>query len=314
MDIISKLFNKDKSNYNVDLRSMVLYNTHDNLIILIQYGYNDFYNAIKFIDACYKAGLNIELSYHKATEEDNSKEIKPHSPEKVIQYTFYIIVYGSTDKYAKIFDYEVISNTILKSIINDIYNSCDSVLFENLISYGVLSRNKFKYNGIRPQYDEYKTVSNPMKKDPLQYDDIKTIISRIPVSFLDLDIFKMINIYDGNRTITAYQLIDTLLNNPITSENDNAYDYNIYKILSKPLYGTVLSSEYYNDINLMSIITSPVYLKQNLEDVDYMSYDLSYDDLDQIFQQKYDRFNITTSDNMKFYKNLDENVSDTNVE
>lgn len=313
MSILSRIFNKTENDYNAELRTMVVYNTYNNFIVLIQYGSNDFYNAIKFIDACHKAGLGVELSYHKNIDDDESKEIKPHEPQKVIQHTFYIIIYGSIDKYAKIFDYEVLSNTILKSVTNDIYNSCDAIIFDKLIEHDILSKSKFKYNGIKPPYDTCKSIMNPMKKDPILYDDIDTIIERIPISFIDLDIFKIINIYDGSQVITAYQLVDTLLNNPVETENDNAYEYILYKTLSKPLYGAILSAEYYNNINLMHVITAPVYLKQNLEDIDYISEDISYDALDQIFQEKYDRFNITTSDNMKYYMSLDENVSDKDV-
>ena len=301
MSLLNCIF-KPKDIYRVSrmkLRTSVLYNTADNLIILINYGYNDAYSMIEFI-----AGLNSMPNNYKIhciisdlsieQQINNDKESFSKKPT-VFDKKYYALLAGDPKHYAKIFDYIDSSNTILEEITKDIYNYCASIDFKDLIDIGILSFKHFKYGYNIPKYDQL--VDNGEYK---KYDDIKLVSKSLPECFSLYDLCKLFNIYTNEAHFSAYRILKASYNSA-----DNPFFYKIFKADCKPdgFFSNIIPNPCLENL---SIIINPIYLKPDMDEDNLFAGEVSKDELDEIFQKEYDRFVNPTAEYSDFYKDIDE--------
>lgn len=306
MGILDKIKNtlikqNNNSTESIDdgkLYSSIIYNTREHLIFLISYGPEEFYSMIDFTRACYEAKLRILLS-HDAIEESYSEEEKEDFDKKLVKIhhnRYYAVISGKATKYNDLFKKLDLSNPILESIIPDIYNQCTSTDFREMIDFGILDENKFKFIKIAGFFDKPKQVS--YNTETILFDNIDLILSRLPESFKAIDIASIIYVYLGKTSFSA----DVLAQYALTDINY----VNIYNTLEKPLYWHIIKCA---DIHSLEILYQPLFLRADLEEDEEIVADMKPEDLDIIFQQQYDRFTTPTIDYTQ-YQDIDEQIAD----
>ena len=107
---IKNIFKRKNVEDERKLFSEVIYNSKDNVIILVSYSSHYFYDAIEFINAAQTDLLHIALSqteYESLPEEqaDNSEDTKISAikPEKILHQRYYMLIYGKPKGYDKIY-------------------------------------------------------------------------------------------------------------------------------------------------------------------------------------------------------------------
>ena len=309
-DRINKKTQTDIQEDNVT-KSTVIYNTGDNVIILVSFSTKDIDDVAEFVEACYNANL------HTITERDSNLCYKEDTEVKelvaITHVRHYIIIGGSPRSYGELYKYVSLSNTILECITEDIYNNCSSTYFKKSIEDGVLDINKFVYNKIIPKYDEYV-----YSKDKSVYcDDITYILSKIPKCYTTINLTKIVNIYIKSKDINGVYIY-TIRNfikvyNAYKKNGIKNIDYNeTYEKIKHQLFHKIMAPK--NDcLDDYTFINLPIYMIEDY-DPEYVG-DKSIEEMDEIFQQQYDRFVTPTIDNVPMYdESVDDIIGDTEEE
>ena len=304
MSLLNRIF-KPNDVYKprlVKLKTKVLYSTADNFIILINYGYNDFYSMIEFI-----SGLNSMPDNYKihcvvsdsSIEQESTDNTEFRKTPNVSINDYYAIIAGEPKNYAKIYDYIDSSNSVLEEITKDIYNYCNSIDFKDLIDIGILAIKHFKYGYEIPKYNQL--VDNG---DYRKYDDIKLVSKSIPSCFSLYDLCKMFNIYTDQAHFTAYRILAASYNRV-----DNPFFYKIFESNCNEggFYTNIISNPCLENL---SIIVNPIYLKPDMDEDTLFAGEVPKEQLDEIFQKEYDRFVNPTVEYSDLYKDIDEILPD----
>ena len=306
-----KLFKRNKNAFSTDsLRTKVVYNTRTNFMVLVSYGSDHFQSIIEFIN-----GLNDLPGNHKikcvmentaileepTKEESSSIKIRP----LITAHSYYfLLLSGKPEAYAELFDDLDISNRVLEEIQKDIYNYCDSAKFQKLIDMDVLELSKFRYKNIVPMYDDYIVF------DRYKYDDVEKICIDLPECFNRISLLKLLNIYytDGSVIFNSLRVIKATLDD--LKENTNEHLHIMFDDNCKKggFYTHIMDNP---TIEVLSIAAEPIYLKPDFYD-DYGEIfnntgTVPVEELDEIFQQDYDRF-VNPTANAVEYESIDETI------
>ena len=256
-----------------ELRTTVIYKTRRSMYLLIQYNESDFDDVLEFITSCGKSGiLVVNQHVYEDIEDDDRATLKANTPLRRINERYYTLINGTYNAYAKLYENINVANSILQSVTKDICNSCCSTYFNKLIEDGILK--DFKHNGILPKYDD--SVICKMDNMTVTYDDVDKILNRLSSSYNALDIYDMITI--EHDTILK---LSHIISEYVTNNN--------YQVLMTILrQNTNLLSYYSEDISKdgLKYLTYPMYNR----DVNTVNGDKSIAEMDEIFQQDYDRF------------------------
>ena len=317
--------NKDIEQVSPDeLQSLVIYNTEYNLVILISFGYNHFYSIFEFLDAAHRAGLKTLISHYAKEIEDNNEEFKI-SIRNLIDNRYYILIAGEPDKYAKLYDYLSLSNEVLIQLTEDFYNNCDARKFTSILEYDnlVLSKDKFKYKTTVPKYDDRVIFENTIIRKQCLADDILLgILNKVGNLFDPIDIGRIVNIYYNmnHGTIIDYMTVEELAKKALKKSNDEiATDNDIYyyKLLQLACNHSIVR-QIFNElgdpspvpIEKLYVYVSPIFMREDLSNKDNMvNPDVTIDKLDEIFREKYDKFNTPTAEYADSYKGIDEYIT-----
>lgn len=296
---------------NVDdgkLRSKVIYNTRYNLIILVSYSSKDFESVIEFLSAAEKANITSILS-HSAKEKELSEEEMQDFDKKtvtIIDNRYYMLLSGMPENYASIMHYIDLDNDVLKILINDFYHYCSSTYFKTHVEYGVIDANKFIFKNVAPTNYNKLVECGKDSRAQYYYDDLELILNSLPESFLAMDLAKCINIYekpfDDNILKRMYYDINTLVYK-VSEGCGTEYDQIIVKNMHKAFKLLVPDP----CVETLSILNAPLYLRENLEDMYTAAKPI--EELDELFQQEYDRFTQITAGESE-YEDIDEHIGD----
>jgi len=270
---IPKIF-RDMVKVKGELRTTVIYKTSRSMYLLIQYNESDFDDVLEFITACGKCGIQVVNQHVFEDIEDKDRStIKANEPSRRINERYYTLINGTYSAYAKLYENINVANAILQSISKDICNSCCSTYFDKLIEDGILKG--FKHNGVLPKYDD--SVICQMDNTIITYDDVDKILNRLSSSYTALDIYDMITIEHDNTILKLSYIISEYISNNRYAE--------LVSILKQ---NTNLLSYYSEDITKegLKYLTYPMYNR----DANTVNGDKSISEMDEIFQQDYDRF------------------------
>ena len=319
MSFFNRLFKKTEEISTDKLR--IIYNSQANFIILISYGAKDFYSVVEFTSAL--SGLSNSINVvtsHTATEEAPIENEDNFSKKAItiINNRYYLLIGGSSAQYAMLFDVIPQSNAILRCITQEIYHNRDSSPFSSLIELGILDLGRFKYQNIVPNiYDKPKEYSDHIDKLFYgRYDDFKKIMSKLPSSFSAIDVARLIYIYAAlpNTSELLTMRIPEFISDTLGEKNgsiDMHYNVSIrdffsntYALLSQLcLFDSIIPNA---DLDILSIITVPIYMREELNDEDRINGDIAIDKMDELFQQDYDRFTQPTAEYTDGYEDIDE--------
>lgn len=321
MSFFNRLFKKTEEISTDKLQSRIIYNSQANFIILISYGAKDFYSVIEFTSALSELHDSVNvITSHTATEEEAIENENSFSKKaiKIINNRYYLLIGGSSEQYAKLFDTVPQSNTVLKCIIQDIYHNRDSAPFSSLIELGILDLNRFKYQNIVPNiYDRLKEYSD--YADNVfhgWYDDFREIMSKLPSSFSAIDVARLIYIYAAlpNTADLLTMRLPEFISDTLGEKNGSVdmhynvairdFFFNTYSILFHLCFFDSIIP--YADLDILSVITVPVYMREELNEEDRINGDIPLDKMDELFQQDYDRFTQPTAEYTDGYEDIDE--------
>lgn len=327
MSFLNKLFRKTEVISSDKLQSRVIYNSQFNFIILISYGAKDFYSVIEFTSALTEiyqgnGGISIVIS-HAAIEEEPVEDENNFSkrPVTIINNRYYMLIGGAPFFYNKLFDVVPPSNAILRCIIQDIYHHRSSSDFKELINLGVLNSNNFKYQNVVPDnYDKLKKYTGDDSKVIAGgFDDFDKIMSRIPSSFSAIDVARLIYINAFTPHIPApfFMRLPEFISDTLGEKNGSVsrcysgitlrdFFARTYQAIEQPLLSHIIPNP---DLTMLSILTVPLYMREELNEEDRINGDIPLDKMDEIFQQDYDRFNQPTAEYIEGYEDIDEIVS-----
>ena len=302
---------KKKKNNNIttyEIKSKVLYNTNANFIILINYGSGWNNEVIDFINGIHNInnGFNIKCVLSDSAESITNNTGKfMKETIKFINRTYYMILSGSTKSYAKIYDYVDMSNRILEEITKDIYNYCDYTPFTKLIDLVILNKSKFRYKNEFPQYDNFIIY-----KDYI-FDNVSYILKWIPKTYNMIDLCKIFNIYTKNDSYSA----NTIISKAQEDLENGIYDSTYINILNDNCLpgGFFMHLMSNPSIETLSLLVTPIYLRPDDDEENVFTGDLPIDQLDELFQQSYERF-TNPIDQSIYYQDIDEVLNNERIE
>ena len=313
--MINNIFKKE----NVDdgkIMTRVIYNSRYNLITLVSYSSPYFYTIIEFIKAASEIDdLKIHLA-HSAKEKELSKEEQDDFDKKkieIIDNRYYMILSGKPEDYAELYNHCDLENEVLKLLMDDIYNNCSSPQFQTLINYGIMSLGNFKYKGIVPDnYNKPQKIKFSFENREAYFftDDYDLITKNIPEAFIMMDLTDIINTYrvDDKNPEKAGAITYNLksfakMYESITPESMQ------YKVklgmmgsLIKYVYPYFLVNP---TVDTLNILNAPLFMREDLSDL--MEGSVPVEQLDELFQQEYDRFVQPTADAIE-YEDIDEQI------
>ena len=333
---LNNIYKKFKSNNYIDInsngvRSMSIYNTEQNFIVLIEYNPLVFYDVIEFLNYASNSRLKILISHSNREvleQEESRMDIKPRKNYKFVENRYYLIISGEPGDYANALEYIPLSNIIMENIMQEVYQNISSTEFNDYIKDNVISLDSFKYKKVRPNYDELKSINNDLLENHIMYyDDIETIKSRLPSCVSTLDLASIIHLYfnkdfsnridylyiNATDLINKYHTLSLLESNKNTNMTSQLATTIMHIKLLKPLWEIILPYYDENNLDLLTILSSPIYLKSELDEDDLSYADLPISKLDQIFQETYDKFNNPSIDSA-IYKNIDEVLTNNTKE
>ena len=296
-------------------QSIVCYNAELNFIVLVQYGYDDFYDALEFVEAATRAHLKVIVS-HMAEEQKVEKgeeaiegKLVANKPTVFINHRFYILVSGTDQDYKDIYNILSLSNSILSTITKDIYANRSSSFYENLIKDTIFEYEHFVHQKVAPKYDHPISMSYDRIEE--RVDDISKIIDKLPLSYSPLEIARIINIYSNytDSPMSADEFAKWALE-PVKNSDRRIGIFQRFIQIYKVLLG-------HKEISMkdIEVFTQPIYNRNDLSDNENFEYptDKSIEDMDNLFQEQYDRFNpfaIEDEDNPIIYKDIDEQMKE----
>lgn len=296
-----------------------IYNATANTIMLLQFNESNLYNAMEFINSTRRIyGLEILISQYSLIDIQESDVQKPKSiqPAEYKETKYYMVIGGSPYNYKKIYEYVDLSNPFLEVIQKEILTHMSSTDFKNLIEAGILDEDWFTYKNREAKSEQLIDINTiyAHRNCKIMYDNIKTIMDKLPNVFTSLDVAKLIHIYDEYRTdiYNPIELADRLESTIHHNDDYDAGEYMYYKTII-----TNLSSLYeaiapgivdVNNLETLTYLTAPSYMRtEEMEDNDvFKTAELDPNKLDEAFHQEYDKFNSPLVDNNIIYKNIDE--------
>lgn len=291
----------------------VIYNGEFNFIILVSFSEDYFPDAIELLVACNNNRFSnnkisiLNTRYVHSSYDEKTDIIDKNKSITIIHPKNYILIGGNDKHYSALYNnINNISNNILSEISKEICANRCSTYYKKLIDDGVLP-NRFKYNGIKPKYDE--PVFTKRKYNRTSYDNVSLMLSKLPNCFTGSDLLKFINTYsyycmdNGEETFrrvnlqTAYDyLYDVYINNFLSDKEKITDEYaDMYKALIKNG-----SDEVYKNL------VGPQYL---VMDDEAMPGNVTDEHLDEIFRQQYERFTGIYENNIE-YEDIDEQIAE----
>ena len=320
MGLLDSVFSKRKdAELDPDiLRSRVIYNTEENFIVLLQFGSNHFFSMVEFVSQMPKELSPKVIVANSSTEKELTKEEQEDFDKKLVKlvdHRYYALVIGPTATYANIFNYVDLSNPFMEEITKDIYQYCDSSIFNDLINYGVLTLDKFRYQYIKPKYDARNMIppfkfikysSHETGNAGGYFDDYIRIISEIPKCFSAIDVVK--HIWISPDCLDTSILYEDLIKNALDGSHP---EVEIVEALKYRLNNFIIPNA---TLEQLSILTVPIFMREDIPDEDEITGSLSNDEIDDIFKQDYTRFNRPTAEYLKEYTDIDEQLSSERIE
>lgn len=316
MGLLDKLKKKNTvDNYDDKLRSLVVYNTRYNLILLLSYGPDHFYDVLDFIGTInnmneapvYKLTVLLSNTAVETPIEENEESFDKKTV-KLINNKYYALISGTPEAYAKLYDYIDLSNEVLSEITKDIYNNCDSSKFKYLIDANVLTFGNFRYKNVMPKYDRRAHYNNTLNLNTNEYDDVAYILSKIPNTYSRLDLCKIIMVDyaqdpKNNYPMSAATVVYKAL---LYKDGDNGFFKVLFDLLCDNLFQNIVDNP---SLDTLAVMHTPIYLRED-ETEEALTADLPVDKLDEMFQQEYERFNDPTYGSGVEYEEIDERIED----
>jgi len=272
-----------------------IWNTEDNLVMLISYTPDYFEDVIELQEAimgvhwCRNMRCkSLFSSYDEETDmkDDNGK------PIWIIHKKYYLLIGGDLAGWKNMYNnIRNISNSILEKISLEIAEHCSNKQFESLIDDHIIRR-RFKYNNIKPKFDVQVTRLDYAYTDPL------VLMENLPKGFSIIDISNFI-IVENKNDVTSKPLYDLLKDCAESGYMPDKYDIE-YHIIEK------MTDEPIDRI--IDIILEPLYRQPSVDDDDFNVGKMPDDKLDDIFKQQYERFSIADDD--VIYEDIDERLED----
>lgn len=285
------------------LMSTVIYNTDTRVIILINYGSYYFYDMIEFLSKARECSIDVLIA-NKSIESKLDEKEEDDFDKKQITFEdnkYYAVISGSPVAYKQLYSTIDLANPILMEITKDIYEYCDSTIFNTLTNAGVLQKSRFKNTVMVPKYDSKAEVSyiniSSGNRESIMYDDIAYISPKIPNIFSRVDVLSILYVYTKYGSISLRKL-------PELYGNDEPL---IYNALKDDVYGSISSN---TDRDFMAeFLSRPIYERPETDDDYEEDEPLPLDEMDDIFKPDYERFTATTADAMGLFVSLDEAIS-----
>ena len=295
------------------VQSTVIYNSELKFVVLFSYGSKHAQDLAEFINAF---GGFVRFA-HTAVETELEESENDYS-KKTIQITnnkYYVVIAGSPkNTYPYIYRHISLSNVFLEALTKEIYQHLDSSNFQYLIDDAVLDFNKFKYKNIKPKYDEMggplvfnfkRRAGTTDIENYVFWDNFKLIMSRLPNVFSAIDIAKMIAIYPRSFGCQHVDILVWDMNGGMPGEDGHPYDWEeeLFKLLKEDLFNAIIPN---STPELLQIMNLPIYLREDLDEDDEVVGNVPVEQLDEIFQQQYDRFTQPTAEYTDKYEDIDE--------
>ena len=300
MKIIKDLFKrKNKKKYSKDeyIRSELIYSAFDNFIILISFSDNYYQDVANFI---INSKLKMKLT-QSSYEVDTGKADVDNEPITVIKNDNYLLIAGTPLDYRYMFDSIDLSNVILDCITKEIYENMSIEDFTILVHDNILNERSFKIQKRKDINDMKSTYHDNSLQVDILYDNIEYILSKLPSEFTNYDVFDIISFrYDNDITgiFKGRSVINDLLGNEFSDIIRDNIVVNLFSGLTSNL-----SIE--NIRKMINYNKLPIYKKVLLDSDEVLHGKINPSNLDQIFQQQYDRFNAIVTDNTH-YVDIDE--------
>lgn len=276
---------------NVYCHSKLIWNSDNNLVILISFTKHYLEYVLDIQDAIMCTGLRSKIVYSSYIEDITKQNEDGNTyPLTIVHKKSYLLIGGHPSDFENLYTHiEYLDNDVLYEISKEIVNNCNPENFNDLIKDGVL-------NGFNKdfKYDKNKVSGKYMYSDP------EVMLSRLPQSFTGKDIIKFIKIYNTNNLYKADAYKELFIICFADEEQFKNSDlYNLYATLFKNPTAKKLS-----------MLLEPMY-KQT--DDDSIPGDVSDESLDELFRTKYDRFSAV-ADNDIHYEDIDEIIEDNEEE
>lgn len=265
--------------------SNIIWNTKNNLIILISFTENYFEQIIEIQDAINCTNLCSKIVYSSYDEKTDKKD-EDGDDVWIIHKKYYLLIGGDTISWQELYmNIHDLGNEVLSKITDEILNNCNSAHFKKLLNDGILHG-----------FTEHPNEDTPVEAiTGHTYTNPEVLIKYLPNGFTGKDIIKFIKIYDKNGVFrsTAYSEI---LN--INFSNYELANYEFY-----PLYAALFKNP---TIEGLKMVLEPLYKQP---DDDSIPGDVSDESLDEIFRERYERFSAISDDNIH-YEDIDEELLD----
>lgn len=266
--------------------SKLIWNSEENIIILLSYTEDYFGEIIELQDAIKNISALSSKIIYSSYDEKTDKKDENGNDIWIIHKKYYMLIGGSTSAFSHIYYYiHNLGNNVLNKITDEIVNNCSSKDFKTLIDDGILYG--FKDN---PEYDIYKRIGTIFYNDP----DI--ILKRLPNGFTGKDLLQFIYINNDNYYAADLNVIlKTDIINMTEEEFKSSKYFDIYTTLFKN-----------PTVKKLSMLLEPLYKQP---DDDSIPGDVSDETLDEIFRENYERFSAVADDSM-YYEDIDEELGD----
>lgn len=185
-----------------------------------------------------------------------------------------------------------IANPFLNEIINEVYDNIDSSYFANLINAGIMNASLFMNKDVNKDINMITIVSDLYSTESV-YTDIPSILKKLPSEFTGIDLF---NILWFRHNLHQYKLC-----NFITIKLS---DYEIHNIFNGVIKNPTKENLYK--------LSAPLY-ERSVDEDELIHGDLNSHEVDQIFQEQYNRFSAVINDNTS-YMDIDEVVLEDDPE
>lgn len=264
------------------LKSETIYNGEYNFIILISFTKEYFIDAMEFLSIPKEMVAKfINSSYRECITDSDGKD-------KFIDHErYYIITAGRDDEYTSLFTgcWNTV-NTILSTIGREIRQHRATSSYKELITDYIFSENDFKYNNLKPEYDDRIVLGR------CRCDNAEVIRSKLPSTVNGRDMLEIIRCYVEYEYYTLLDVIHQHLRN---------FDA-VYRDLEPAIKVCIKNT---TENVLMNIAGA----KYKIMDDEVLPGDVSDESLDEIFRQRYDRFNAITPDSDVEYESIDEIIA-----
>lgn len=295
MGILNLFKRKNKTKkYSDDdyVKSSFIY--HDslgnNIIILLSFTENYFSDAIELLSA-----TKLNTKFIQTSIDIESEELDEDGNNKTISKNInYLLIGGSSKEFVNMFKHiETISNNILGSIIDELYEHSHSDYFTDLIDDGILNKSLFKNK---------KSLSNDIVGNYI-YDDISKWLKLLPKEFYAYDLIPFIRITNKftRDSFTGDEFISYLR---FEESKDNVTNEEL-----EAIFGSVIKHP--TRENLIKL-NEPLY-KRSLDEDELLNGEIDSVELDELFTQQYDRFNAIVDDSVN-YVDIDEKLSEDDPE